>query len=287
MPDPIYRPDLLAGQHVVVTGGGSGLGRHIAERCARLGAKVTVCGRRTEPLAETVAVIREAGGEAEGISCNVRDWDAVQAFFEEAEERQGPVTRLVNNAAANFLAASHQLSPGGFDAIVQTNLYGAFYCTRWCGGRWIENDVAGAVLSITTTYAETGSAFVLPSAVSKAGILAMTRSLAAEWGTYGIRLNCIAPGPFPTEGAWKRLVPDPQMEEDWKNRIPLRRFGEPEELTNLAVFLLSDASSYMTGMQIALDGGEVLSNGGQFNEFIRQDREGLLTLFEMMKGASK
>ncbi|MEL7364144.1 MAG: SDR family NAD(P)-dependent oxidoreductase, partial [Bacteroidota bacterium] len=199
-----YSSDLLAGQHIVVTGGGTGLGRSMAMRFAEHGAAVTICGRRTEPLETTVGDIREAGGQAEGISCNLREADSVVAFFEEAEERQGPVTGLVNNAAANFLAPSHTISPNGFDAIVKTNLYGSFYATQWCGQRWIERGTKGAVLSISTTYADTGSAFVLPSAVSKAGIVAMTKSLAAEWGVYGIRLNCIAPGPFPTDGAWKR-----------------------------------------------------------------------------------
>ncbi|MEM8556548.1 MAG: SDR family oxidoreductase [Bacteroidota bacterium] len=278
-----YASDLLADQHIVVTGGGTGLGRSMALRFASLGAKVTICGRRTEPLDTTVGDIREAGGQGEGISCNMREADSVTAFFAEAEERQGPVTGLVNNAAANFLAPSHQISPNGFDAIVKTNLYGSFYATQWCGQRWIERGTQGAVLSISTTYAETGSAFVLPSAVSKAGIVAMTKSLAAEWGVYGIRLNCIAPGPFPTDGAWKRLVPSEEMAENMRLRVPLRRFGVHDELTNLAVFLMSDLASYMTGQNVVLDGGEVLNAGGQFNDFTKMDREGILTMFEMMR----
>ncbi len=283
----IYRDDLLSGEHLVVTGGGTGLGREMAMRCASLGAKVTICGRRPEPLEATVADIREAGGEAEGLSCNVREHDSVVAFFEEAEERQGPVTRLLNNAAANFLSAAADVSPNGFDAIVKTNLYGSFYCTQWCGQRWIERGTPGVVLSIATTYADTGSAFVLPSAVSKAGIVAMTKSLAAEWGTYNIRLNCIAPGPFPTEGAWSRLVPDEEMANNMKQRVPLQRFGEPEELSDLAVFLLSDGSTYLTGECIALDGGEILASGGQFNDFIKMPREGVLQVFEMMRGSKE
>jgi NAD(P)-dependent dehydrogenase (short-subunit alcohol dehydrogenase family) len=200
-----------------------------------------------------------------------------------AEERQGPVTRLVNNAAANFLAATHQLSPNGFDAVVRTNLYGSFFCTRWCGDQWIERGTPGVVLSITTTYIDSGSAFVVPSAASKAGIAAMTRSLAAEWGTYGIRLNAISPGAFPTEGAWKRLVPDLSMEERWRRRIPLGRFGEPHELTDLAAFLLSDASAYLTGQVIDLDGAEALASGGQFNDLIKMPREGVLQVLQMMR----
>jgi NAD(P)-dependent dehydrogenase (short-subunit alcohol dehydrogenase family) len=248
---------------------------------------VTIGGRREDPLKETVTAIREAGGQAEWVSLNVREAEIVEAFLAEAEERSGPITHLVNNAAANFLAPSHTLSPNGFDAIVKTNLYGSFYCTHGCGTRWIEHGTPGVVLSIATTYAETGSAFVLPSAVSKAGIVAMTKSLAAEWGTYGIRLNCIAPGPFPTEGAWSRLMPDPSFAEMMKKRVPLGRFGEPDELTNLVVFLLSDLSSYLSGDTIVLDGGEVLASGGQFNDFIKQDREGVLALFEMMRAVAK
>ena len=279
-----YADDLLADHHIVVTGGGTGLGRAMAMRCAELGARVTINGRRTEPLETTVADIREAGGEAEGISCNVREADDVEAFFDEAEERQGPVTRLVNNAAANFLASAEDISPNGFDAIVKTNLYGSFYCTQQCGKRWLEREEDGVVLSIATTYAETGSAFVLPSAMSKAGIVAMTRSLAAEWGSAGIRLNAIAPGPFPTEGAWERLVPSEDIEQQMRQRIPVRRFGEPEELADLAVFMLSDLASYMNGELVTFDGGEKLAAGGQFNDFTRLPREQIKQMMAQMRG---
>ncbi|PEN14031.1 2,4-dienoyl-CoA reductase [Longibacter salinarum] len=278
-----YSSTLLEDTHIVVTGGGTGLGRAMAMRCAELGAKVTINGRREEPLENTVTDIRDAGGTAEGISCNVRDVDSVNTFFDEAEDRQGPVTHLVNNAAANFLAAAEDISPNGFDAIIKTNLYGSFYCTQACGKRWIEREEEGVVLSIATTYAETGSAFVLPSAMSKAGIVAMTRSLAAEWGAANIRLNAIAPGPFPTEGAWERLVPGTDMEEQMKQRIPLRRFGEPEELANLVVFMLSDLASYMNGELVTFDGGEVLTAGGQFNDFTRMSRDTVKSMMEMMK----
>ena len=279
-----YADDLLADHHIVVTGGGTGLGRAMAMRCAELGARVTINGRRTEPLETTVADIRDAGGEAEGISCNVREADDVEAFFDEAEERQGPVTRLVNNAAANFLASAEDISPNGFDAIIKTNLYGSFYCTQQCGKRWLEREEDGVVLSIATTYAETGSAFVLPSAMSKAGIVAMTRSLAAEWGSAGIRLNAIAPGPFPTEGAWERLVPSEDIEQQMRQRIPVRRFGEPEELADLAVFMLSDLASYMNGELVTFDGGEKLAAGGQFNDFTRLPREQIKQMMAQMRG---
>ena len=282
MPDA-YQPDLLADHHIVVTGGGTGLGRAMAVRFAELGARVTINGRRTEPLETTVDDIRDEGGTAEGISCNVRDPEAVAAFFDEAEERQGEVTRLVNNAAANFLAAAEEISPNGFDAIIKTNLYGSFYCTQQCGQRWLERDAEGAVLSIATTYAETGSAFVLPSAMSKAGIVAMTRSLAAEWGSADIRLNAIAPGPFPTEGAWDRLVPNADLEEKMRQRIPVRRFGEPEELADLAVFMLSDLARYMNGEVVTFDGGEVLAAGGQFNDFTRLPRQQVKQMMAQMR----
>ena len=207
----------------------------------------------------------------------------VEAFFDEAEARQGPVTHLVNNAAANFLALTETISPNGFDAIVKTNLYGSFYCTQACGKRWLERETPGVVLSIATTYADTGSAFVVPSAMSKAGIVAMTRSLAAEWGEAGIRLNAVAPGPFPTEGAWDRLVPGADLEEQMKQRNPTGRFGEPEELANLTVFMLSEMAAYMNGEVVTFDGGEVLVAGGQFNDFTRIPRAQVKQMFEQMR----
>lgn len=278
-----FASDLLADHHIVVTGGGTGLGRAMTLQFANLGAVVTINGRRGEPLEETVADVKTSGGTAEAIQCNVRDPDAVEAFFEDAENRQGPVTALVNNAAANFLAPTEEISPNGFDAIVRTNLYGSFYCTQACGRRWLQRESKGIVLSIATTYAETGSAYVVPSAMSKAGIVAMTRSLAAEWGSEGIRLNAIAPGPFPTEGAWKRLVPGPDVEEKMRRRIPVRRFGDPQEVATLASFLLSELAGYMNGEVVTLDGGEVLAAGGQFNDFTRRPREEVNAMMERLR----
>lgn len=275
--------DLLADHHVVVTGGGTGLGRAMAHRFADLGAAVTINGRRPDPLSETVAEIEEQGGKAEGVSCDIRDVEAVAAFFDEAERRQGPVTRLVNNAAANFLAPTEDITPNGFDAIVKTNLYGSFYCTQACGQRWLERGTQGGVLSIATTYAETGSAYVVPSAMSKAGIVAMTRSLAAEWGSENIRLNAIAPGAFPTEGASERLVPGEELKDRMRQRIPAGRFGSPEELADLASFMLSKLSGFLNGEVVRLDGGEALAAGGQFNEFTRMPRQQVKALMGRMR----
>lgn len=273
----------LASHHVLVTGGGSGLGRAMAVRFAHAGARVTINGRTAEKLNAVVDEITGAGGQAQGIVCDIREHDQVEDCIARSEEAFGPLDALVNNAAANFLARSESLSPGAFSAIVRTNLYGSFYATQAVGRRWIERGSEGVVLSIVTTYAETGSAFVLPSAMSKAGVVAMTRSLAVEWGRHGIRLNAIAPGPFPTEGAWSRLVPDAAVESAMRMRIPLRRFGIPEELAELAAFLISPAASYMSGSVITLDGGEMLSAGGQFNDLARHPPEKIDEMFAAMR----
>ena len=278
-----YANDILADHHIVVTGGGSGLGLAMARRFAALGAKVSINGRNEDKLKAAAAQIEGDGGKVAGIACNVRDPESVEAFFTAAEEAQGPVTGLVNNAAANFMADSASLSPGGFDAIVQTNLYGTFHCTQACGRRWLKNKTGGSVVSIGTTYTGSGSAYVVPSAVSKAGIVTMMKSLAAEWGPYGIRLNVISPGPVPTEGAWQRLVPDPKMEEKFKQRIALRRFGDPVEVANLAVYLLSDLSAYVTGEDVSLDGGERLCSG-MFNPLTSMPREQMAAMLQMMRG---
>jgi NAD(P)-dependent dehydrogenase (short-subunit alcohol dehydrogenase family) len=278
-----YAQDILKGEHIAITGGGTGLGRAMALRFAELGATITICGRRPEPLEQTVSEIRATGARAEGIPCNVKDVESVEAFVAEAENRQGPITGLVNNAAGNFLAATDKLSPNGFDAIVRTNLYGSFYATQACGRRWIERGTKARVVSIVAAYAEHGSAFLVPSAVSKAGIVALTKSLAAEWGLYGIRLNAIAPGPFPTEGAWTRLSPDGTVGEKMINLIPLRRVGQFDELTNLAIFLLSGLSSYITGEVIYLDGGASLTSTGQFNLFTEMPRDQVLEMFERLR----
>jgi NAD(P)-dependent dehydrogenase (short-subunit alcohol dehydrogenase family) len=267
-----FRKDLLAGKTTIITGGGSGLGRSMALRMAGLGASVALFGRRPEPLDETAKAVRAEGGRACAAPCDVRDPAAVRAAFDRAEQELGPPNQLINNAAGNFLCPSEDLSDNGFDSVVKIVLYGSFHCTRELGRRLIERKQKGEILSIVTSYAESGSAFVLPSAVGKAGVLAMTRSLAVEWAAYGIRLNAVAPGPFPTEGAFSRLMPGSEMVTQAKRRIPSRRFGEHEELTNLVAYLMSDASPYQTGDLVTIDGAEALFSGQQFAGFAHLDR---------------
>jgi NAD(P)-dependent dehydrogenase (short-subunit alcohol dehydrogenase family) len=268
-----FRPDLLEGHTTVITGGGSGLGRSTALRLASLGAKVAVLGRRPDPLRETAEAIRSSGGVAAAVPCDVRDPAAVKAAFDAVEAELGPPDQLVSNAAGNFLSASEDLSPNAFNSVVQIVLYGTFHCTTELGRRLIARKAPGAVVAITTTYAATGSAFVVPSAAAKAGVRAIVKSLAVEWACYGIRLNAIAPGPFPTEGAFSRLMPGSDLERQALERVPMRRFGEHHELTSLVAYLLSDASPYQTGDEVTIDGGEALFSGQQFAGLARIDRE--------------
>jgi NAD(P)-dependent dehydrogenase (short-subunit alcohol dehydrogenase family) len=280
--DP-FRLDLLRGKTTLITGGGTGLGRSMALRMAGLGAKVAILGRRPEPLTQTAQAIRDAGGTAAAVPCDIRDPEAVHAAVDAVEKELGPVNQLVNNAAGNFLAPSEDLTPNGFDAVVRIVLYGTFHCTREIGRRLIERKQPGEILSIVTSYAETGSAFVLPSAAAKAGVLAMMRSLAVEWATYGIRLNSVAPGPFPTEGAFSRLMPGSEMEKQALRRIPSRRFGDHAELTNLVAYLMSDASPYQTGDLVTIDGAEGLFSGQQFAGFAHLDRAAAKAMMASLK----
>jgi len=266
-------PGMLEGKTAWITGGGTGLGRAMALRFAALGANIGLAARREQPLEETTAEIRAAGGTAAWARCDVRKPKEVDTALARLTAELGEVDILVNNAAGNFLSPSEALSPNAFNAIVGIVLNGTFHCTRAAGLHWIENKRPGVVLNILATYAWTGSAFVLPSACAKAGVLALTRSLAVEWARHDIRLNAIAPGPIPTEGAFSRLVPTDEFIERRKQRIPSRRFGTPEELAELAAFLVSDASDGIRGEAITLDGGEWLSGAGQFNELLELSPE--------------
>lgn len=261
----MYRSDLLQDKRVLITGGGSGLGKSLGRRLLDLGARLVICGRRQDKLAATRDEFdAEFPGRTAIHVCDIRDAEAVEAMLA-AIWQDGPLDALVNNAAGNFLAKSEELSPRAFDAVTSIVLNGTAYVTLGCGRRWLAEGRGGTVLSIVATYAWTGSAYVTPSACAKAGVRALTQSLAVEWGDRGIRLNAIAPGPFPTEGAWDRLVPTRELEDTWRNRIPARRFGEHGELADLAVFLLADQSSYVNGEVVAIDGGEWLKGAGQFN----------------------
>lgn len=276
----MFTPDVLRGQTILVTGGGTGLGQAMALRFAEVGAKVAVLGRRPEPLQDTVARIGE--GRGAWATADVRDPAAVEAALDRIEAELGPLTGLVNNAAGNFLACAEDLSPNAFDAVVRIVLHGTFHCTQAVGRRWIERGTHGALLSIVTTYAWMGSAFVLPSACAKAGVLTMTRSLAVEWACYGIRANAIAPGPFPTEGAFSRLMAGP-MEEEAKKAIPAGRFGEPRELADLATYLMSPGAAYITGECVTIDGGEWLKNGQEFSRYTDWPRENVKMAFQAMR----
>ena len=280
--DP-FRKDLLAGKTTIITGGGTGLGRSTALRFAGLGAKVAVMGRRPAPLQETAQAIRDAGGTAAAVPCDVRDPVQVKSAFDAVEAELGPANQLINNAAGNFLAATEDLSANAFNSVVQIVLYGTFHCTTELGRRLVARKQKGEVLAITTTYSATGSAFVVPSAAAKAGVRAIIKSLAVEWAVYGIRLNAIAPGPFPTEGAFSRLMASPEYEKQAKARIPSRRFGEHYELTNLAAYVMSDASPYQTGDEVTIDGAEALFSGQEFAGLAHLDREKAKQMMALLK----
>jgi len=280
----MFNENTLKNEVILITGGGSGLGLSMAKKFAELGADIAICGRTENKLKDATELLKKHGTDVRWYSVDVREYETVGEMFEQIINDFGKITGLVNNAAGNFLSASEDLSPGGFKAIVDIVLHGSFNCTHHFGNYLIKKKKKGNILNIVTTYAEdAGSAFVLPSACSKAGVLAMTRSLAYEWGTYGIRVNAIAPGPFPTEGAWTRLFPTKKFEKRYLEKIPAGRYGEHEELANLAAFLMSDMAPYITGECVTIDGGEKLS-GGQFNFIDSVMSRGKLKMaFKMLK----
>lgn len=261
-----FSSDLLQGKVVLITGGGTGLGKAMGEKFAKLGAKLVMAGRREEVLKQTADEFASRGYEVMYKSCDVRDPAEISALIDAVEEHYGGLDVLVNNAAGNFISPTERLSPRAVDAVLNIVLHGTFYATLEVGKRWIERKRPGAMLNIVTTYASSGSGYVVPSAAAKAGVLALTRSLAVEWAKYGIRQVAIAPGPFPTDGAWSRLSPTPELEAKMLDRVPLGRVGDAEELANLAAFLISDYAAYINGEVITIDGGEWLQGAGQFND---------------------
>ncbi len=261
----MFQSDLLKDQRILITGGGTGLGKSMGRRMLELGARLVICGRRAGVLEETAAEFEtDFPGRSAWHTCDIRDPAAIEAMLD-AVWAEGALDTLINNAAGNFLARTETLSPRALDAVLAIVLHGSAYMTLACGKRWIAAGRAATVLSIVTTYAWTGSAYVVPSAMAKAGVLAMTRSLAVEWGPKGIRLNAIAPGPFPTKGAWDRLIPNKELEAAWLGRIPLGRVGEHRELADLAVYLIAEGAGYVNGEVVTIDGGEWLKGAGQFS----------------------
>lgn len=264
----MLRDGALDDKVIVVTGGGSGLGKAMSTYFLELGAKVAITSRDIEKLKTTAAELEAlTGGTCLPIACDVRHYDQVENMLKEVLEKFGKVDVLLNNAAGNFISPTERLSSNAFDTIIDIVLKGSKNCTLAFGKHWIDQKERNKViLNITTTYAWTGSGYVVPSATAKAGVLAMTRSLAVEWAKYGIRSNAIAPGPFPTKGAWDRLLPgDLQEKFDLTKKIPLRRVGVHQELANLAAYLVSDFSSFVNGEVVTIDGGEWLQGAGEFN----------------------
>jgi NAD(P)-dependent dehydrogenase (short-subunit alcohol dehydrogenase family) len=265
----MFRDDLLRNKRVLITGGGTGLGKAMAHRFLQLGATVYICGRREEVLEETATELSNATkSPIHALPCDVRNLDAVEAMLDSIW-KTGPLDVLVNNAAGNFIARTEELSPRAFESVIGIVLLGTLHATMACGRRWLKAAHPATVLSISATYAPVGSAYVVPSAISKAGVEALTRSLAVEWGNRGIRMNAIAPGPIPTQGAFSRLMPRPDLEALALDRNPMHRFGTTEELANLAAFLISDGSAYINGEVIRMDGGEFLQGAGEFSNLGR------------------
>lgn len=296
----MLRDNALSDKVIVVTGGGSGLGKAMTKYFLELGAKVAITSRDFEKLKTTASELEKETGETRGeaelsgvkclpIQCDVRHYDQVEAMLAEVLKTFGRVDVLLNNAAGNFISPTERLSANAFDTIIDIVLKGSKNCTLAFGKHWIaEKQTNCNVLNIVTTYAWTGSGYVVPSATAKAGVLAMTRSLAVEWAKYGIRMNAIAPGPFPTKGAWDRLLPGDLAEKfDMAKKVPLKRVGDHQELANLAAYLVSDFSAYINGEVIVIDGGEWLQGAGQFNmlEKIPQEMWDMLEAMIKNKGS--
>lgn len=284
--DKMLRDDALKNKNIVVTGGGSGLGKAMTKYFLELGAQVAITSRNLEKLQNTAKELEEeTGSKCYAIQCDVRNYDEVERMKDEAISKMGSVDVLLNNAAGNFISPTERLSANAFDTIIDIVLKGSKNCTLAFGKHWIDKkEKDKTILNIVTTYAWTGSAYVVPSATAKAGVLAMTRSLAVEWAKYGIRFNAIAPGPFPTKGAWDRLLPGDLKEKfDLAKKVPLKRVGKHQELANLAAYLVSDFSAYVNGEVITIDGGEWLKGAGQFNLLEKVPEEMWDMLEEMIR----
>ena len=252
---------------IIVTGGGTGLGRSMGKYLLELGANLVITSRKKNVIDKAASALsEETGGQVLAVPCDIRKYEEVEHLLNAAENKFGAIHGILNNAAGNFISPTERLSHRAFDIVVDIVLKGTYYMTLAAGKNWIAKKQTGAFLNIVTTYAWTGSGYVVPSACGKAGVLALTRSLAVEWAKYNIRSNAIAPGPFPTEGAWSRLMPGDLVKMfDPAKRIPLKRVGEHQELANLAAYLLSDYAAYITGEVVTIDGGEWLKNGGEFS----------------------
>jgi len=287
--EKMLQKDALKNKTVVVTGGGSGLGKAMSQYFLELGAKVVITSRNEDKIQKAAQELTQlTSGEVLAVPCDVRHYDQVEAVVQSANKHFGSVDVLVNNAAGNFISPTERLSANAFDTIIDIVLKGTKNCTLAFGKHWIaEKQTEKVVLNIVTTYAWTGSAYVVPSATAKAGVLAMTRSLAVEWAKYGMRFNAIAPGPFPTKGAWDRLLPGNLKEQfDLAKKVPLKRLGAHQELANLAAYLVSDFSAYINGEVITIDGGEWLKGAGQFN-LLEDIPEELWDMLEAMIRAKK
>lgn len=287
--DLMYRPGLMKGERILVTGGGTGLGKVMAEACLMLGAEVYICGRRGNILEETANELMAAhGGKCVGIACDIRVPEAIKDMIDIIWADGGALTGLVNNAAGNFISRTEDLSPRGFDAIANIVFRGSFFVTLECGKRWIAEGRKASVISILTTWVWNGGPFTVPSAMSKAGLNVMTQSLAVEWGPKGIRFNAIAPGPFPTEGMSARLNPG-QQQSAYENMSgnPMGRVGDMAELANLAVYLLSKGSEYVNGQTIAIDGGQYNASGGNFSRMTEWGDDQWQAVKDMIKATNE
>ena len=283
--DGMLKPGAFKNKTILVTGGGTGLGKSMGKYFLELGANLVIASRKKEVLESTAKELqKETGGNVLPLACDVRKYEEIENLINSTEEAFGQIHGIVNNAAGNFISPTERLSHRAFDIIVDIVLKGTYYTTLAAGKNWINKKQPGVFLNIVTTYAWTGSGYVVPSACSKAGVLALTRSLAVEWAKYNIRSNAIAPGPFPTEGAWSRLLPgDLAKKFDPAQRVPLKRVGEHQELANLAAYLISDFSAYVNGEVITIDGGEWLRNGGEFSHLEMIPGE-MWDMLEKMRG---